>query len=463
MAADESEKEEDSGKLTIDRIYESEDFSSKGYSGRWKDDSSGYYRTIGSAGTKVGRDIVLIDPGTGETNVVVAAQDLIPVGISSPLSLDDYKFSKDESKLLIYTNSKKVWRRRTRGDYWVLDRTGLGLKKLGGDFNPATLMHAKFSPDGGKVGYVHERNIYVEDLTGGEIRQLTHTGGENVINGTFDWVYEEELSVYDGWRWSPDGESIAFWELNTTGVKRYPLVDYTAGLYPEIKWIEYPKTGEQNSSGRIGVIDLESQKINWLAIPGDPRNHYVHSLEWNENNGALLIQQLNRLQNVNRFFVGITDSARVEPLLDETDPAWVDVRRGNKWAGKSEKFPWLSERDGWRQIYRVNLESGKLKQVYDEPIDVESLNQFVEETGDLYFTASPENATQRYLFHTELDGGKPRRITPEDQPGSHSYNISPDGRWAIHSWSAFDQPSTTELVSLPDHKVVRVVRGQREA
>lgn len=446
----------DAGRLTIERIYQSDDFSSKSYSGRWKDDSSGYFQAIPSVETQGGRDILLIDPGSGGTNVVVAAQDLIPAGESSPLDLDEYTFSKDESKLLIYTNSKKVWRRRTRGDYWVFDRTGLGLKQLGGDAEPATLMHAKFSPDGFRVGYVHERNLHVEDLRTGEIQQLTDTGGEHVINGTFDWVYEEELSIYDGWRWSPDSSSIVFWELDTTGVKRYPLVDYTAGLYPEIKWIEYPKTGEQNSRGRIGMVKVKSGRVQWLAVPGDPRNHYVHFLEWNEETGGPVLQQLNRRQNQNRFYRADPKSGEVDLLFEETDPAWVDVRTGNKWAGEGDMFPWLSERDGWRQIYRVNSETGKQRQVYDEPIDVEALSQFVEETGELYFIASPDNATQRHLYRSKLSGAKPERVTPDDQPGSHSYNISPDGKWAIHTWSAFDQPPITELVRLPGHEVVRV-------
>ncbi len=454
--ADDATAEKNSGELTIDRIYTSGDFNSKGYSGRWKKDGSGYYRTIDSAATKGGRDIVLIDPETGGTNVVIAAEDLIPAGGSSPLDLDEYEFSKDESKLLVYTNSKQVWRRRTRGDYWVLDRTGLSLKKLGAYFNPATLMHAKFSPDGKKAGYVHDRNLYVEDLLSGETIQLTHTGGDDVINGTFDWVYEEELELYDGWRWSPDGAAIIFWELNTGGVKEYPLIDYTTGLYPTIQWIEYPKTGEMNASGRIGIVQTDSQKTTWLKIPGDPRNHYVHFLEWNEKTGTPVLQQLNRLQNVNRFFRADPVSGDVTLLFEETDPAWVDIRTWNRWAGEGETFPWLSERDGWRQIYRVNAESGKQRQVYDEPIDVMSLENYDAASGQIYFIASPTNATQSYLYRTKLSGGKPVRVTPADQPGTHGYDVSPDGKWAIHSWSSFDQPPVVGLVRLPEHTVLRV-------
>lgn len=154
--ADEHEKEAqaetDESKLTIERIFDSKDFDSKSYVGKWKEDSSGYYRSKKSAETDDGRDIVLIDPESGNEQVVVAAQDLIPPGQSSPLKLDAYTFSEDESKLLIYTNSKRVWRRNSRGDYWVLDQTGLGLKQIGAQFPPASLMHAKLSPDGTRAG-----------------------------------------------------------------------------------------------------------------------------------------------------------------------------------------------------------------------------------------------------------------------------------------------------------------------
>ena len=448
--------------LSIESIFEKKEFSAKGYSGRWADDSSGYYRTIDSAESKGGLDIVLIGASTGSTNVVVAAQDLIPPGEGSPLALEKYAFSKDRSKLLIFTNSKRVWRRNDRGDYWVLDRSSLELSKLGGDAPPSSLLHAKFSPDGQHVGYVRERNIYIETIATGGIRQLTTTPTPDVINGAFDWVYEEEFEMQDGWRWSPASDAIAFWQTDTSGVRKFPLIDNVAGLYPEIKWIQYPKTGEMNSSVRIGIAPLDGSEPMWLKIPGDPRDHYIHTMEWPEMAEGLVVRQLNRLQNTDHVFMVDPATFKVRELFTENDDAWVDVRTRNRWVGEGERFPWLSERDGWRRLYSIDSENGRAKELFDEALDVVSLAQYVEETGDLYFIASLTNATQRYLHHTTIKGQRPKRISPAEQSGWHTYDISPDGQWAIHSWSSYDVPETVELVSLPDHQVLRTLETNEE-
>ena len=142
--------------------------------------------------------------------------------------------------VLIYTNSKRVWRQKSRGDYWVLDRSARQLHQLGGEARPSSLMFAKFSPTSPQVAYVRERNIYLENLRDHTIRQLTNTASDDVINGAFDWVYEEEFSVRDGFRWSPDGRAIAYWQLNTRGVPRFPLINNTDSLYPQVTWFAYP-------------------------------------------------------------------------------------------------------------------------------------------------------------------------------------------------------------------------------
>ncbi|HYT62850.1 MAG TPA: DPP IV N-terminal domain-containing protein, partial [Gemmatimonadales bacterium] len=202
----------DTSLLTVDRIFASPEFRVGSIASlAWLADGIGYTTLEPPVDGKPGRDIVRYDAETGLRTILVPAARLKPAGDSTPLDVEDYTWSADGRRLLIFTNSQQVWRTNTRGDYWVLDLAGWTLKKLGGNRGgPAsTLMFAKFSPDGSRVGWVRygEYNIYVEDIASGKLTQLTHDGSRTTINGTFDWVYEEELGLQDGWRWNPDGQS----------------------------------------------------------------------------------------------------------------------------------------------------------------------------------------------------------------------------------------------------------------
>jgi dipeptidyl-peptidase-4 len=202
------------GEVTIDRLF-SGDFAGE-FLGetRWLDRGSAYTALEAAEGDGDGQDLVRYDSNSGDRTVLVSAARLTPPGAERPLPVQGYEWSKDGKKLLVFTNSRRVWRTNTRGDYWVLDREGGALKKLGGDAPESSLMFAKFSPDGTRVAYRREFDLYVEDLASGAITRLTHDGSRTIINGTFDWVYEEEFFAKDGFRWSPDGQTIAFWQLD---------------------------------------------------------------------------------------------------------------------------------------------------------------------------------------------------------------------------------------------------------
>ena len=448
--------------LTVSRIFESGDFAGDGFSARWLADSSGYSTFEISKAAAGGRDLARHDPRTGAKEILVPAADFVPPGRSSPLGIDDHTWSKDKSRLLLFTNSKKVWRTNSRGDYWVLDRSSHELFKLGGDAPPSTLMFAKVSPDGRRVAYVRERNIYVEDLQSRRITALTATTSPDIINGTFDWVYEEEFFLRDGFRWSPDGRCIAYWQINTEGVREVPLVNNTDGLYPATQLIKYPKTGEMNSGCRVGVVELRTGETRWMDVPGDPRNHYIFDLEWPEGSRELFLQQLNRLQNTNRVMLANPVTGSVKTILTDGDAAWVEAHQNLKWIEGGKRFVFWSERDGWEHLHLAGRNGRKLKVATPGDYDVTGLVH-VDEKGEwLYFIASPDNPTQRYLYRTRLSGRSCERVTPVDQPGTHSYQVSPDGRWAFHTWSTFDQPAVTDLISLPDHKRVRVLEESKK-
>jgi dipeptidyl-peptidase-4 len=386
----------------------------------------------------------------------------VPAGRSAPLAIDDYAWSKDGNKVLVYTNSERVWRQNTRGDYWVYDRKAGTLAKLGGDADAALLMFAKFSPDGTRVGYVRQNNLYVENLADHDITPLTHDGSGKLINGTFDWVYEEELFLRDGWRWSPDGRSIAYWQINTDGVGEMTLVNNTEALYPVVTRFAYPKAGQTNSAARIGVVSTTGGETRWLDIPGDPRNHYLARMDWAANSDELVVQQLNRLQNANHVLLGDARTGQVRTLLVERDGAWVDVYENDlHWLDKGKAFTWLSERDGWRHIYVVARDGGDVRRVTAGDFDVIQIEKVDEAEGWVYYLASPDNPTQRYLYRSRLDGsGSPERLTPKDEPGTHEYDLAPNARWALRTHSTFTTPPHTELVRLPGHEIVRTVAAQ---
>jgi dipeptidyl-peptidase-4 len=456
-----SAQQADSSLLTLARVYGSGEFASQPFGpSRWLGDGSAYTTLEPGEGGE-GEDIVRYDVETGRREVLVAARELTPRGASDPLEVEDYAWSGNLQKLLIFTNTKPVWRLNTRGDYWVLDRTTGALRQLGGpDAKPSTLMFAKFSPDGGRVGYVRENNLYVEALDSGAITPLTTDGSRTMINGTFDWVYEEELmnNYADGWRWSPDGRSIAYWQLNADQVKNFDLINDTDSLYSRVIPVQYPKVGEQNSAARIGIVAAEGGATRWLEIGGDPRDHYIPRMDWAANSSEVLLQRLNRLQNTDEVMLGDAATGRVRTLLTERDSTWVDVVDDQAWLQGGREFTWVSERDGWKHVYAVSREGKAVRLVTRGPFDVLEVKGIDDKGGWLYYVASPDNATQKYLFRTRLDGkGTPQRISPGAEPGTHAYDRSPNYKYAIETYSSLGNPPVIRLVRLPGNEVIRTL------
>ena len=449
----------DSALLSVQRIYGTPEFRSQPFGPtRWLRDGSSYTTLEDTDG---GQNLVRYETERGAREVLLAARQFIPPGDSVPLTIEDYSWSPDNRLLLIFTNTQPVWRLNTRGDYWVLERATGRLRKLGGaGAKPSTLMFAKFSPDGGRVGYVRENNLYVEELATGAITPLTTDGSRTVINGTFDWVYEEELMNYyaDGWRWSPDGRSIAYWQLNADQVRNFNLINDTDSLYSRVIPVQYPKAGEANSAARIGIVSAAGGSTRWLNIPGDPRNHYIARMDWAANSDEVTVQRLNRLQNTNEVMLGDARTGAVRTIVTERDSTWVDVGDDVSWLVGGKSFLWVSERDGWNHVYTVARDGKSLRLVTRGAFDVSKVLGADEKSGWLYYVASPDQPSQRYLFRVRLDGkGAPQRLSPRTESGTHDYDMAPDFRYALETYSSFGTPPLIRVVRLPGHETVRTL------
>ena len=460
--------------LTNEAIFKSWDYNAKRPGAvRWLDKGASYSALETAPGyedaklekdqygddIKIYEEIVQYDPATLERTVLVTLKQLTPKGHDKALAVDDYQWSDDKSKILIYTNAKYVWREKDRGDYWVLETKTGDLWKLGGD-QPAKseMMFGKFSPDGLKFAYVWKNNIYVQDLKSREIKALTTDASETIINGLFDWAYEEEFSIRDGFRWSPDSQRIAYWQLDTHAAKDFFIINNTDTLYPTVTAIPYPKVGEENAAARIGIVPIETAQTLWVPLPGIAKDMYVPRMDWANNSKQLLIQQFNRKQDTNTLFYADATTGEIEELFSENEDTFIQLMIEPEWLKNSDDFIWQSERDGWKHVYRVSRDGNTYKNLTPGNFDVVELTSIDEENGWIYFIASPDNVAQRYLHRAPIDGsGKIERVTPVQFTGTNGYQISADSTWAIHVHSTFLSPPVYSLISLPDHKVRHVL------
>ncbi|GHF00604.1 S9 family peptidase [Thalassotalea profundi] len=454
--------------LTIEKIYKDNNFSSDHIGRiRWLADGSGY-TAIEDSATKIiddngeekslGKDIVVYNPETLAKKVLITAEQLIPEGENKPLTIDNYIWSNDRQKLLIYTNSKRVWRSNSRGDYWVLTLANNQLHKLGGQLaKPSTLMFAKFSSDATKVAYVFENNIYVEEIDkpnkDNTIKQLTKDAGNGVINGLFDWVYEEEFQIKDGFRWSPDDSKIAYWQLDTKGSKDFIMINNTDELYPTITKFPYPKVGETNALAKVGIVDLNTAKTVWSQLPNNSRDMYIPRMNWSGNSDEILIQHLNRKQDTNNLYLTSASTGEVTKIYTEKDEYFLDGITDAKWIENGQFFIWTSETSGWRHFYKISRDGKTKLDLTPGQFDTISIEAVDEQNGWLYYIASPKNVSQRYLFRSRLDASTVnQKITPNSFAGSNSYQMSEDGQWAIHSFSTFDRPTQKSLIKVEGHQ-----------
>ncbi len=433
-------------RLTVESIFGSADFAPATYSASWRDDGSHW--TSLRPDPEGRAELWLVDAASGRETLLVGADDLVSAGRTEPISIDGYQFSPDGSKILILSDAEPIWRRSEQGYYWVFDAETRELRPV--SRQEGFQMLGKFSPDGRYVSFVRGQNLHLVHLESGEERPLTTDGGGDIINGTTDWVYEEELSFFDGYRWSPDGLRIAYWRFDQSPIRPFYLID-DLELYSEPVPVRYPKAGTPNSIVRVGSLSLETGETTWFDTGSDP-DAYVARMEWAASSGEVAIQVLNRHQNRLELRLGDAGSGETRVILAETDAAWVDVQDYLTWLDGGRRFVWASDRDGYRHLYLFERDGTLVRQLTTGEWEVTSLDAVDEDAGRVFFTAASPSPRMRSVYEVSLGGGEPRMVVGDG--GVHAAEFSPDASFFIHRHSTMSTPTTTKLRS-SDGSLVR--------
>jgi dipeptidyl-peptidase-4 len=456
---------QDPARLDAGRITSGEFAPQRFGPARWLDGA--HYATLEPKADSGVLELVSYDAVSGQRTVLVSAAMLWVAAAGAAVAIEDYQFSPDGKRLLVFTHSEKVWRQNTRGEYYVLPLDGASEpQRLGGTLPKSTLMFAKWSPDGTRVAYTAQNDLYVENVATRSQTRLTKDGSATVINGTFDWVYEEEFDCRDGFRWSPDGKSLAYWQLDCSGVGEFLMIDNLADRYSKVVPVQYPKAGTTNSSCRIGVIAAQGGETVWMQTPGNPRETYLPRMEWHPKGQELMVQWLPRPQNHLQILGCDVRTGATRLVHEERDAAYVDVREDFRWVEGGERFFWTSDEafgEAGKKAYR---QAGTIfwdtrdKQVLvtrlpmTRGFDVMAVDFAEVERG---YSSAAAMATRRRSTCLPCRRAKPHACRRRLEPGWHDYQLSTDGSLAIHTFSSFDTPPIIDLVRLPGHEVVRTL------
>ncbi len=395
------------------------------------------------------RSLYRVDLMTDDTTLFLDGERLKFNG--SSVVVTNYSFSQDGHKILIQTDREKIWRRTNWGTYWIYNRETAEMVPV--SKNNQRLRNVKFSPDGKMVAYVREdNNLYTFEIGRKRERQLTRTGTDVVLNGHFGWVYEEEFSIYDAYRWSPDSKTIAYWEENQSRVPVFTMINELE-LYPVTTEIRYPKAGQTNPTMRIGVVKATGGATRWMDI-GDNRDMYYPRIYWHSSE-QLLVMRMRRLQNRWDLLICNPKSGKKKQGLMEMDEnGWVSVHDNYRFLEKDE-IVWISERSGYQHLYRHTLKGEELAQLSDGQWEATRIVHLDEERGVVYFMANKASVAESHLYSVSFDGTGLKQLTTEK--GNHSVQFSSSGEYFVDSYSSVSQPSKIVLKKR-DGTTVRIIK-----
>ena len=441
--------------LTLDDIHYSSTYSVQSFTGgRWAEQGPIIwfveYENNGNAS-----HLMSFNLETNQREKLIDGSKLFAEDVNQTIKIENYEYSKDASKVLIYTDSERVWRQNTKGYYYLFDLASETLLPIS-DRTKGFQMFAKLSPDGERVAFVRDRNLFMVNLNTGVETQLTSDGEDgSIINGTSDWVYEEEFRLRDGWAWSPDGRFIAFYKFDESGTRDFFMTDLLQ-KYPVEEEFRYPKAGEINSEIQLGIVDIMTNQIAFFDtdtwFEGADSTEYIPQMGWTpaiDGTQRVWMIRLNRDQNVLDLLYGHPETMATEIILHEEEPSWIDVNSGKiQYLDDNKHFVWMSETDGYRHIYIHTNTGERVRQVTKGDWEVTNFAGIDENKGMIYFTAAIDTPLERQLYAISYKNksSAPERIT--EKGGTHSINLSRDAQYFIDTYSNSTTPPLVTLHSI---------------
>jgi len=368
--------------------------------------------------------------------------------ISVPF-FNSYSFSKDENKLLLETETEPIYRRSKRAKYFVYDRTTKKSTLLFG----SKVQEPKFSPDGSKVAFVFERNVFIKDLAADTVDQITSDGSEHIINGLTDWVYEEEFGFVRAFDWNSDGTALVFMQFDETLVPTYSMDVIGYELYPLPYTFKYPKAGENNSVVGLHLYDIHSKKLSEIKL-GDDKPYYIPRIKFSPNKNKLIVQTINRHQNHLKLWSYDIEALSAKVILEEKEDTYVDVHDNLRFL-KDESFLWTSERDGYNHIYHYKADGTLKKQITEGNWEVTRFFGFQEKTKEVYYASVEPGSIERAVYSIKLNGSRKRALSPEN--GTNGVAFSADFAYYIHTFEDSNTPTQYNLRSTKTGKVIRAI------
>ena len=439
-------------KVSLEDVFKKGTFSQKSVFGiNWMKDGLYYSSLVERDGYPA---VVKINVSTGEEVGVLLDGSSLEIDFSS------YSFNADETKALLATAVEPIYRRSSKGIYFVVDlATGQKQQLMGGE----KISYATLSPDNTRVAFVKDNNLYITELSSQKVTRLTADGEANkIINGAADWVYEEEFSMAQAFKWSPDGKKIAFIRFDESEVPEFNMQTW-GPLYPKDYRFKYPKAGEKNALVSIHVVDISSLAIQKMDA-GTETDQYLPRLYWTQDSNQLAFIRLNRLQNQLDLLHANASTGKSKLILSEISKTYVDLDYNDdlQYLSDGNSFVRTSEQDGYKHVYHHRMDGSLIRQLTSGTWEVSSMVGIDEKAKKLYYVSTEASPLERNFYVIQLDGKGKKSLTPAK--GSHTINMSPDFSYFINYYTTAETPVKVTLyeASGKERKVLEDNRELRE-